>query len=56
MKLGMYVMASETIAAAYFINPFHQSVSLSVCLTPIVAMQRLNKNFTAATNAHATNI
>jgi hypothetical protein len=48
-ELGMYIMASEPISTAYFINPCHQSM-----YPPIVARQRLGKNFTAATNTHAT--
>jgi hypothetical protein len=30
MKLGMYIMGTEPILAAYFINPSHQSVCLYV--------------------------
>jgi hypothetical protein len=44
-------MAPEPISTAYFINPSDQSVCLYV-YPPIVAMQRLGKNITAATNAH----
>jgi hypothetical protein len=29
MKLRMYIMTTEPISAAYFINPFHQSVCIS---------------------------
>jgi hypothetical protein len=54
MKINMYVMASELISTAYFINPFHQSVRLDVYNPPIVARQWLGKNIIAATNAHAT--
>jgi hypothetical protein len=45
MKLGMYIMAPEPISAAYFINPFHQSVCLYVCMfiPRIVARQRIGK-------------
>jgi hypothetical protein len=50
MKLGMYIMASEPISAAYLINPSHQSVCLYV-YPPIVARQQLGKNVTAATHA-----
>jgi hypothetical protein len=32
MKLGMYVIAPNTISMACFINPFHQSVSVCVSL------------------------
>jgi hypothetical protein len=30
MKLGVYIIASEPISTAYFINPSHQSVCLYV--------------------------
>jgi hypothetical protein len=53
MKLGMYILAPESISTAYLINPSHQSLCLFV-YTPIVARQRLGKNFTPATNTHAT--
>jgi hypothetical protein len=43
MKLGMYIMASEPMSTAYFINPSHQSVYLYV-YPPIVTRQRLGKN------------
>jgi hypothetical protein len=63
IKLGMYIMASEPISTAYFINP---SISLSVCVSllslpgkgsvkcipPLVARQRLGKHVPAATNTH----
>jgi hypothetical protein len=52
MKFGMYIMAPQPISVAYFINPSHQSVS--VCVSPIVARQRLSKEVTAATNTSAT--
>jgi hypothetical protein len=39
VKLGMYVMAPEPISTAYFLNPFHQSVSLYVHFT----VQRFSK-------------
>jgi hypothetical protein len=46
-------MAPESISAAYFINPSHQSVCLYE--NPlIVASQRLAENVTEATNVHAT--
>jgi hypothetical protein len=38
MKLGMHIMALETLSTAYFINP------------PFVAKQRLGKNVPAAKN------
>jgi hypothetical protein len=52
MKLCMYIMAPESLSAVYFINPFHQFVS--VCASPTFAWERLGKNVTAATNAYAT--
>jgi hypothetical protein len=30
----MYIMEPESISTAYFINPSHQSVCLSVCVSP----------------------
>jgi hypothetical protein len=51
MKLRMYNMAPEPISAAYFINPFHQSLYMYL---PIVARQRLGKIVTAETNTNAT--
>jgi hypothetical protein len=51
MKLGMYVMAPMSISMAYFINPSHQSVSMSV--SPIIARKWFGKNVTVATNTHA---
>jgi hypothetical protein len=53
MNLGMYIMASEPISTAYFINPAHLSVCMYVYL-PIVARQRLCKVNIAVTNKHAT--
>jgi hypothetical protein len=52
MELTMYIMATEPISAAYFINLSHQSVYLYV-YPPIVARQWLGKNVTAAMNTHA---
>jgi hypothetical protein len=51
--LGMYIMATEPISAAYFINPSHQSVCL-YAYPHIVARQRFGKNVTAAKKTHAT--
>jgi hypothetical protein len=51
MKLGMSIMALEPITTAYFINLSHQSVS--VCISSIIARQRLGKNVTAETNTNA---
>jgi hypothetical protein len=31
MKLGMYIMAPESISTAYFMNPSHH---VSICVTP----------------------
>jgi hypothetical protein len=57
MKLAMYIMATEPVLTAYFINPFHQSVSVYLPLLlflgqgsvksipPFIARQRLNKHF-----------
>jgi hypothetical protein len=53
MKLGMYIMASEPISTAYFINPSHQSLFLYVS-PAVVAGQRVGENVTAAMNTHAT--
>jgi hypothetical protein len=36
MKLGMYIMASEPVSTAYFINPSHQSVSVYVFLLSLL--------------------
>jgi hypothetical protein len=52
MKIVMYITAPEPISTAYVINPSHQSVCLYVY--PIIAMQMLDKNVTAARNTHAT--
>jgi hypothetical protein len=50
MKLGVYIMAPESISTAYFIiNP---SISLCVCMRilPIIARQQLGKHIPTATN------
>jgi hypothetical protein len=52
MKLGMYIMAPEP-TTEYYIKYSHQSVYLYV-YPLIVVRQRLGKNITAATKAHAT--
>jgi hypothetical protein len=54
IKLGVYIMASEPISAAYFINPSRQSLWLYV-YPSIIARQQLSRNVTEATKAHATN-
>jgi hypothetical protein len=51
-KLGMYIIASEPISTAYFINPSNHS--LSVCEFSTIARQRVGKNVTATTNKQAT--
>jgi hypothetical protein len=60
--LILSIMATETISAAYFINPSHQSVCLYVypsyrcwaklgkCIAPFVTRQRFGKDVSAATN------
>jgi hypothetical protein len=35
MKLGMYIILPNPIWTAYFINPFHQCVCVSVFLSPL---------------------
>jgi hypothetical protein len=50
MKLGVYIMATEPTLTAYFVNSFDQSMC-SYGYPPIVARQRLGKQFPAATNA-----
>jgi hypothetical protein len=59
MTFGLYIMLSEPISMAYFINLFQQSVRVRVracvcvCVCPLtVARKRLGKNVTAATNTH----
>jgi hypothetical protein len=46
-----YIMATNPISTAYFINPSHQSVCLFL-LPPIVARQQIGVNVTAATNTY----
>jgi hypothetical protein len=50
MRLGIYIMVPEPISTAYLINPSHKFVCLYVYL--LVAMQRIGKSVTAATNTH----
>jgi hypothetical protein len=52
VELGIYIVAPDPISRAYFINASCQSVCL--CVSFIVARQRLSKNFKAATNTQAT--
>jgi hypothetical protein len=60
----MYVMISELISAAFFLNPFRQCVCVSLvsvlsllgkgsinCILPFAVRQRLGINFPAAMNA-----
>jgi hypothetical protein len=65
MKLGVYIMDPEPISTAFFINPSHQSVCLSVyppivtrqrlyIKIHVVARQQLGINITTATNIQAT--
>jgi hypothetical protein len=49
MKLGMYIMAPESISTAYFINSSHQSLCIYV-YPPIVAKQQLGKHVPTAKN------
>jgi hypothetical protein len=46
----MYIMASEPISTAYFINPSHQSVTVYYSIVP---RQCLGKNATAGMNTQA---
>jgi hypothetical protein len=52
MKLGIYIMAPESISTTYSINPSHQSgVCVCVCVySSIVARQRHVEHVPAATN------
>jgi hypothetical protein len=50
-KLGMFIVAPESILTTYFINPSHKSAR---CVSVYVAMQRLSKHVTVAKNTHAT--
>jgi hypothetical protein len=52
IKHGMYIMTLEPNSLTYFINPSHHTVS--VCVPPVIARQRLGKNVSAATNTHTT--
>jgi hypothetical protein len=52
MKLGMYIMAPESISVMHFIKPSHQFVCLYV-YPPVIARQWLSKNVTAAMNTRA---
>jgi hypothetical protein len=49
IKSGAYIVASESVSKAYFINPYHQSVCLYVYHL-FVARQRLVKYVPAAKN------
>jgi hypothetical protein len=50
MKLGMCIMATESIAAAHFINASHLSVCLYLYPPPFGDRQRLGKHVPAAVN------
>jgi hypothetical protein len=50
MQLGIYVMVSEPIAMANFINTSYRSI----CLYVHVVRQRLGKYVTSATNTQTT--
>lgn len=55
MKFGMYIMAPESISAAYFINSsLHSCVCM--CIPSIVARQRLGKHVLAAMNTRNSGI
>jgi hypothetical protein len=47
---SMLIMAPNPISLAYYISPSHHSVS--VCVSPVVAEQRLGKIVTVATDTH----
>jgi hypothetical protein len=53
MKVGVYIMAPDSISTVHFIKPIHQSVCLCVYL-PVVARHWQSKNITLTTNTHAT--
>jgi hypothetical protein len=53
MKLGMYIIAPDSISKAVFINLHHQFVCLYV-YPSVVAMQRHSKNIAAAKDTRAT--
>jgi hypothetical protein len=53
MKLRTFIMASEPVSTANFLNPSHQSVCLYV-YPPLLARQRLGKNVTVTMNTYAT--
>jgi hypothetical protein len=55
VKLGMYVMAPESILTLYFENPSHRSVFVCV-YPPVVARQLFAKNVTVATNTRNNRI
>jgi hypothetical protein len=60
MKIGIYVMAPDSISEAYLIKPSHRSVCLSLisllgkavvkCIWPLIVRQQLNKDVPAAMN------
>jgi hypothetical protein len=52
MKLGTYIMASEPISTAHFLNPSYQSVYLYV-YPHVVARQRLGKDYRGNENTRS---
>jgi hypothetical protein len=50
MKLGMYIMASEPKPKLHRPLP---SICVSICVYPVVARQRLDKNVSATINTDA---
>jgi hypothetical protein len=49
MKLGMYIMGTEPIPKAYFINS-STGLCVPMCNPPVVARQRLGKHGPTKTN------
>jgi hypothetical protein len=69
MKLGIYIVAPESISKAHLIDPSRQSVCLYVlsllsllgkgsikCVPPFISRQRLGKHVPAATNTRSNRI
>jgi hypothetical protein len=50
IKLGMYIMAPELIPIAYNIQISPINLYVYICIPPIVARQRISKQFLAAMN------
>jgi hypothetical protein len=53
MKLGVYIMASESVLAAYFINASHHSVCIYID-SRIIARQWLGKTVVGALDTQTT--